>query len=187
MDVMLDFETLGTSHNAVLCSAGLVRFNIENGDIIATAHYFADPEDAVLHGRVIEPGTVMWWMKQSDAARDELFRGMDGALKWSSFLHHIIGFIEQSWKEMPPNEDPLRLWSNGSNFDISLLENALTQANIPATWPFRAARDMRTLVDIARPFKSDVVREGVQHSALDDAIYQAKVVSQLWQHVKGLK
>jgi exodeoxyribonuclease VIII len=185
MDVMLDFETLGTGHNSVICSAGLVRFNIETGDIIATAHYFADTRSAVDAGRTIDPETVMWWLTQEPAAQQALVKGMDGALTWPRFLHHICGFIEESWRELVPGEDPLRLWSNGATFDITLLENAMAQAHIPATWKYTASRDMRTLVDIAKPFEHSVVREGVQHDALADARYQAAVVSELWRHIKG--
>jgi hypothetical protein len=183
MDVMLDFETLGTGHNSVICSAGLVRFNIETGEILAADHYFADPNSAVAAGRVIDPDTVVWWMQQSDDARKALIGGMSGGCHWEEFLLKIRSFIASSWWE----ESPLRLWSNGATFDITLLENAMEQAHLPATWKYTSARDMRTLVDIAKPFEHSVVLEGTKHDALADALFQAKVVSQLWQHVKGTR
>lgn len=183
MDVMLDFETLGTDHDAVLCSAGLVRFNIETGEILATAHCFADLRSALSHNRIVDPETLLWWLSQATEAQVALAEGMrNHGMPWTGFLSHIREFIGDSREE----DGNLRLWSNGATFDVSLLEYALKQENLRAPWKYSAARDMRTLVDIAKPFEHSVVLEGTKHDALADAVYQAKVVSQLWRHVKGL-
>lgn len=182
MDVMLDFETLGTGHNAVICSAGLVRFNIETGEVLDSYSLGADLESALAHGRVIDSATLQWWLAQDDAARKALAIELKYGSSWRRFLSKLVHYIHSSG-----SMDELRLWSNGATFDIVLLESALKDESINVGWSYRAHRDMRTLVDIAKPFRTSVVREGVQHDALVDARYQAAVVSELWRHVKGIK
>ena len=47
-------------------------------------------------------------------------------------------------------------------------------------------RDMRTLVEVGQmitgtDMRSKVPFEGVKHCAVDDAVWQAKVVSEIWK------
>ena len=55
-------------------------------------------------------------------------------------------------------------------------------------WKFWNVRDVRTVVDLAKPFrnlKKDYKRKGTHHNALDDAIFQASYVSDMTQALQN--
>jgi hypothetical protein len=57
-----------------------------------------------------------------------------------------------------------------------MLEHAFETVGIDAPWEFYEERDFRTVKEL--PFAANVARDGVEHDALDDAVYQARVVAQ---------
>jgi len=78
------------------------------------------------------------------------------------------------------------VWGNGANFDVAILDNIFGYED---PWEFWNVRDMRTLVWIASAIgfdKESIEREGTHHSAIDDAVHQAKVISKAYRQVKGL-
>ena len=78
---------------------------------------------------------------------------------------------------------------NGATFDVTILDSAYQRGGGESPWPFYAARDMRTIVDLAerlRGFdKKSVERIGVHHEAADDAAHQARVISAAYAALKG--
>ena len=177
--IMIDLETMGTQHNALVCSIGAVYFDPESGQVETDPsgqfHVFVDWHDAVKEGRKFEAGTVSWWLGQSKEARDALLHGSKTGVPWRTALERLSEFVGASG---------FQVWGNGSTFDISILEHAYQQAEMTVPWQYRNVRDMRTIAWLAKPFKATVPREGIKHDALGDAIYQAHVVNALYEHLK---
>ena len=69
--VMLDLETMGTGPTAAITAIGAVAFSVEAG-ITDTFYKKVDLESSVRNGGTMDPGTVIWWLGQSDAARKEM-------------------------------------------------------------------------------------------------------------------
>ncbi|MFM9673750.1 3'-5' exonuclease, partial [Streptomyces galilaeus] len=69
--VMLDLETMGQGNNAAIVAIGAVFFEPTTGEIGDTFYRKIDLESAAQYGE-IDPNTVLWWLKQSDAARAEI-------------------------------------------------------------------------------------------------------------------
>ena len=69
---MLDLETLSTRNDAAIISIGLVKFD-QNG-VIDSQGWALDFSKVTGH---IDPGTVKWWMEQSDMARAFSFTGKE--------------------------------------------------------------------------------------------------------------
>lgn len=174
-DIMLDIETMGTSSNAAIFSIGACYFDITTGEIGRTFERLIDLRSSEHFGH-IDADTVMFWMRQSDEARAKLNEIEGGGIK--QVLSHFANFLGDSGN--------LTVWGNGCGFDNVVLRNALQATETDCDMPFWNDRDVRTIVDLGRRIldfdpKHDMEFEGVKHSALADAIHQAKYVSAIYQ------
>ncbi len=79
----------------------------------------------------------------------------------------------------------VQVWGNGASFDCVILRNSYALTGQEAPWQWWNDRDVRTVVEMGKAIgfdpKRDMPFEGTRHSALDDAIHQAKYVSAIWQ------
>ncbi|EFC6890758.1 3'-5' exoribonuclease [Escherichia coli] len=77
------------------------------------------------------------------------------------------------------------VWGNGANFDNTILRRSYERQGIPCPWRYYNDRDVRTIVELGKAIDFDartaIPFEGERHNALDDARYQAKYVSVIWQ------
>ena len=74
-EVMLDLETMGNGPDAAIVAIGAVAFDIETATISPRGFYVrVDLESAIGSGGVMDPSTVIWWLQQSDEAREEITR-----------------------------------------------------------------------------------------------------------------
>ena len=174
--LMIDLETLGTAANAPVIAIGAVFFDPNTGTLGDTFDAAINVEDAMRYG-VMSGSTFKWWLSQSDAARQKVVRGRDKAeYTFDAFWHFVV-------KNGGENVQP---WGNGASFDIAILDHAFPRIlNKPAPWKFWNVRDCRTIKELA----SGIVNyndkmQGVAHTALDDAIHQAKYVSAYWQGLR---
>ena len=172
--VMVDIETLGTACDAPILSIGAVAFDIESGEISAKFYRAIDPSSALERCRA-DGATLRWWMAQSDTARSAAFNGdsrIDEAL--AAFLIWYAGLFPAA-----------PIWANGPSFDIAILETAFRAEGMAVPWKYNAARCVRTIKAIAGDLKMPT-RGGVEHNALDDAVYQAACVCACWRALKNI-
>lgn len=156
--VMVDLETLGTAHNAVIISLGAAQFNKDG--VSSTFYRRVDPQSCVKAGLQMDVSTVLWWMEQSDEARAEFrHRGQP--------LDEVLSAFE-SW--FPTNAC---LWGNGATFDNILLESAFKATQRVKPWPYWGDRCYRTVKNLYPDIKPDAF-EGTKHNALHDAVHQAR-------------
>lgn len=174
---MIDLETLGTAANAPVVAIGAVFFDPDTGKLGPTFDGTIDVEDALRYG-IMSGSTFKWWMSQSDAARQKVVRGRDKAER----------VFEDFWHFVVQKGDNVQPWGNGASFDITILDYAFPRIlNKPAPWKFWNVRDVRTVKELATgivEFDSSV-KSGVAHTALDDAVSQAKWVSVCWQGLRS--
>lgn len=165
MNLMIDLETLGTESDCPVISIGACVF--DKTEIKDTFYITLNVEDQIDAGRRPSGATIKWWMQQDQAAQ-KVFK--EDAIDTKIGLQMFIDFIKSQ-----VTVSKVKPWGNGSNFDISIIENLLKMYNLEVPWNFYNVRDLRT-------FKEDVydgkltIREGTHHNALDDAIYQAQIV-----------
>ncbi len=165
----IDIETFGTKTNAPVVSIGACHFDIDNGDTISTFEVNCLPTK----NSVYDLDTVMWWLKQDEDPRKQLTDGYENSITMFDALLSLNTYLTDNACTVSP-------WGNGATFDISILEFNYESENINIPWDFWNIRDMRTIVSTAQCIgfdKKSIIREGTYHSALDDAIYQAKVIS----------
>lgn len=167
--IMLDLETLGTRLDAPIISIGACEFDDKGTHRELYAILKLNQND-ISH---TDMETVMWWMKQDDAARS-IFNAPN-AYRKDTGLKYFWDWMQQF--------DPkgLRIWSHGAGFDIPIMENALRLAgDVDVPWGHRDARDTRTIFDLSG-VKLEDFATGTKHNALDDAIAQAKAVIEAYR------
>jgi hypothetical protein len=168
-DVMLDLETMGTTNSAAIVSIGAVVFDEKM--IGQTFYARVSLADAMKHGGEVEGSTIMWWLRQSDAARQTL---QDSPQPLAVALTGFNAWLQDLSLEAG---GMLRLWGNGAMFDNVIIESAYRRLDLEPAWTYKAHRCFRTLKNM---FPVDLPAfDGAEHNALDDAIYQAKWVHEI--------
>lgn len=188
--IMLDIETLATSQDAVVISVGAVAFDPESEDLGETFYVELsdDLESQQKNGRTINEDTVRWWMTQSlDARRifakkgedEQVFGEIDVSCRHTTlqFMQMFRDFVERN------GANKAQIWGNGSDFDNVIIGSLYEDFGVTKPWSYGKNRCYRTM---KRMFGEDVpiVRFGVHHNGLDDAITQAKHLQEI---VKCLK
>jgi hypothetical protein len=162
MHIMIDLETMGTRADAPIVSIGAVVFDRDS--ILQVFYRPVSLQSSVRSGAVIDPRTVMWWLRQSDVARAALEDGEDEAVSLEDALRdfaQLIGAYGDSLETV---------WGNGASFDNTIMHESAHRTNV-TLWPFWKDRCYRTVKNSHR----DVLMErvGEHHNALDDAKSQA--------------
>jgi exodeoxyribonuclease VIII len=122
----------------------------------------------------MDASTVMWWMKQSDAARKTFNE------PGCTLIDALFQFSEWVTTE---TSDP-EIWGNGATFDNVILSNAYEALGLERPWKYWADRCYRTMK--AKYPQIVVEKIGTAHNALDDAKSQALHMSRILAHIKGV-
>lgn len=160
-NVMIDIETMGRTPGCPVISIGAVYFEMDGS--IGDRFYSSMGFNGLTIGE-IDSETALWWSTQSDAAKLSLVSGnatpCDVANEFCSFI----------------GED-VKVWGNGSIFDISILDKWFEMLGMQSPWKFWNVRDVRTVVDIMKINPKEFIFNGIKHNALDDAIHQVKYMT----------
>lgn len=162
-NIMVDLETLGTKPGSVIVSIGAVKFG--KGGLGEEFYGVVDLESCQKCGLTIDPGTVQWWMQQSDEARKVFSETNDSLFNVLSAFTRFIGTSNEAKRKA-------KVWGNGADFDNVLLAEAYKAVNLDAPWMFYNNRCYRTLKNLFPGVELE--RQGVYHNALDDAKTQAE-------------
>ncbi|HDH1682629.1 3'-5' exoribonuclease domain-containing protein [Klebsiella quasipneumoniae] len=180
--VMVDLETMGKKHNAPIVAIGAVVFDPATGSIGESFYKVVCLESSVNWGAVIDPSTVIWWLKQSSEARsasvnDDAIPLLDALLQFREFVSdNVAGGSKKA-----------QVWGNGASFDNSILRSSYDCIAEDYPWEYWNDRDVRTMVELGQAIgfdpKTTIPFEGDRHNALADAIHQARYVSAIWQRI----
>lgn len=171
--IMIDLETMSTESNASIIAVGAVEFT--NTVVLKETGFYAniDLDSCMRRGLHVSANTIYWWLSQTEAAKVALMkdkRSLPDALKelaeWFESIEKIQG-----------------VWGNGSDFDCTILGNAYKACGLQVPWKYYMNRCFRTLKKMNKPI--DVSTIGVEHNALDDAIWQATYMVELSKSNKG--
>ena len=180
--VMVDLETMGKKHNAPIVAIGAVVFDPATGSIGESFYKVVCLESSVNWGAVIDPSTVIWWLKQSSEARSAIVN--DDAIP---LLDALLQFREFVSDNVAGGSKKAQVWGNGASFDNSILRSSYDCIAEDYPWEYWDDRDVRTMVEIGQAIsfdpKTTIPFEGSRHNALADAIHQARYVSAIWQRI----
>lgn len=172
--LMIDLETMGKNPDAPIISIGAIFFDPQTGDM---GPEFSKTIDLETAGGVIDRDSIKWWLKQSREAQSAI---MTDEIPLDDALLQLREFIDEN-----SGEFFVQVWGNGANFDNTILRRSYERQGIPCPWRYYNDRDVRTIVELGKAIDFDartaIPFEGERHNALDDARYQAKYVSAIWQ------
>ena len=172
--LMIDLETMGKNPDAPIISIGAIFFDPQTGDM---GPEFSKTIDLETAGGVIDRDTIKWWLKQSREAQSAI---MTDEIPLDDALLQLREFIDEN-----SGEFFVQVWGNGANFDNTILRRSYERQGIPCPWRYYNDRDVRTIVELGKAIDFDartaIPFEGERLNALDDARYQAKYVSVIWQ------
>lgn len=170
-DIMVDIETLGVKPGCVIMSIGAVSFNPKKLGSVGQKKFYAniDPQDSISRGFHTEKGTVEWWKKQSEEAKQHLIENRQP-------IETVVTDFIDWWRKQKGE----KIWCQGANFDAPLLEAVFEKLELKAPWKFWNVRDTRTIYDMCDFNPYSIKREGTYHDALDDCLHQIKCVQTAW-------
>ncbi|HFP5034265.1 TPA: 3'-5' exoribonuclease, partial [Escherichia coli] len=172
--LMIDLETMGKNPDAPIISIGAIFFDPQTGDM---GPEFSKTIDLETAGGVIDRDTIKWWLKQSREAQSAI---LSDEIPLDDALLQLREFIAENSSEFF-----VQVWGNGANLDNVILRRSYERQGIPCPWHYHNDRDVRTIVELGKAIDFDartaIPFEGERHNALDDARYQAKYVSAIWQ------
>jgi hypothetical protein len=202
INVMLDFETLGLGEKAVLIALGACTFDTTTGEI--GAQFYAGIDPRTQQGREIDPSTVIWWLKQDQAAREKITLSVDLADKleagvpegtpeeeinelYENSAHSIQNVARAfiAWYDLVCEDagEPVQVWTKGA-VDHAWLQSMMEYCGYKNPVTRALQRDYRTLKALFPTVKAEAW--GCAHNALDDAIKRAKHAVTLLSYVPSL-
>jgi len=166
-DLMIDTETMGLPPDGALLSIGAVFFDMKTCTLGPTFYRAINLATAVRDGGTITPGTVLWWLGQSQQARDAVrFGGIDIRNAMAEFSEFITD--NSTLKTVRP-------YGNGASFDLTIIDCAYKNAGLTRPWsPFKE-RCFRTIRNLYPQVEYNPDDKGTgAHNALADAVFQAQ-------------
>jgi hypothetical protein len=164
---MIDIETLGTGPDAHILTIAAQIFDPLQRDWLGEA-YYARLDFESQENRRIEQSTLEWWATQGES-RAEAFADTD-RIPLDRALTEVGRVIWQS----------KRIWANGSNFDMTILEHAYKSYDRVLPWQYFHVRDARTVYSLCPTLN----KYPASHHALEDCRRQIQL---LWDSLEYLK
>ncbi|EBR0084924.1 3'-5' exoribonuclease [Salmonella enterica subsp. enterica] len=172
-NIMIDIEALDIKPTAAIISIAAAFFEPLTGEVGSTLYLPVDVIDAQCQGGTIGAGTIKWWMKQNQAARDEITS--NAGLPLSTALYRLNDFCDSC-----DDLDNLKLWARGADYDFPIIYQSMRLIGIRPLWSFRNVRDVRTVAEVALALHGHASRRTVfdqSHHAMNDVINQIAKLS----------
>ena len=181
-DLMVDFETLGTTLFPVVGSLGAVLFNSSTVYNTQTLGYlpacqlFLPFDEQLAKGSLIEQDTFDWWVEQGTMQGALIPKtGQHRTLYVFEALDNLENFIS-AFNSGQANK--LRIWCKGLDFDMAILKNLYRIAGRKITFfKYNAGMDVRSVIrqfggDAGNMMFGAVAISGTPHNPVYDCMVQ---------------
>lgn len=164
-DLMIDIETGGLPPTGALFSIGAAFFDLHTCTLGPTFNRVIHLGSSVQHGGTIDPGTVLWWLRQSkEAQKSVAYNGEPIDLVLNDF---------SKWIAQTCRHEDVRPWGNGASFDLTIVGGAYQRLGLKTPWHFTNERCFRTVQNQYPQVVYDPSEKGEgAHNALTDAVFQ---------------
>ena len=168
---MIDIETLATTPDAVVMSVGAVKFDpTSDQPPYSKTLWRPDIDEQTDRDRNVSESTLEWWAKLPQHIQDDAF-SEDGRIPVTEFMKELNRYCVGADK----------IWCQGPQFDMLILENLYIQWGHHFGWQFWQVMDCRTLFQLMPVDPRKAIQQDL-HSADADAYYQAIGVQQCYEH-----
>ena len=175
MHIMIDIETLATTPDAVVMSVGAVKFDpTSTQPPTSKTLWRPDIDEQTDRDRNVSESTLEWWAKLPQHIQDDAF-SEEGRIPVAEFMKELNRYCVGADK----------IWCQGPQFDMLILENFYLQWGHHFGWQFWQIMDCRTLFQLMPTDPRKAIQQDL-HSADADAYYQAIGVQQSYRHF-GIK
>lgn len=151
INITFDLETCALCPTAAVMSIGAVAWNADaednpftegfSGDYCFYRH--VDLRSSFVDGFTFDGKTSEWWATQNEDAKKALLEYDDVPLRSiDGVIEDFFGFIQHVQKETSAKE--VKLWSQGTDFDIAILRNICGKYGIEIPVSYKNFRDHRT-------------------------------------------
>lgn len=151
LNITFDLETCALCPTAAVMSIGAVAWNADAEDNPFTDGFsndycfyrHVDLRSSFVDGFTFDSKTSEWWATQDDGAKKALLEYDDVPLHpIADVIEDFVYFIQYIQEEMSAKE--VKLWSQGSDFDIAILKNICRKYGIEEPVSYKNFRDHRT-------------------------------------------
>lgn len=181
--IMIDKESLSTKPNAAFISMSAVVMDFDakspQESLLNRFNMYVDFNSvfdyATRGAGHIDPQTILWWFRQSDAARLDQVFGQEEALRLNEVLLAFNRWVKDVANLYGVHRDRIEIWSCGPMQDQNWLESAWNYmfATEPE-WPWWGVRCGRSFLSTFYKVKEGVANEGTLHVGIDDCCNQAR-------------
>lgn len=154
INITFDLETCALCPTAAVMSIGAVAWDADaednpfedfadgfSGDYCFYRH--VDLRSSFVDGFTFDEKTSGWWATQNDDAKNALLEYDDLPLRpIDSVIEDFFGFIHYVQRDTSAKE--VKLWSQGTDFDIAILRNICRKYGIEIPVSYKNFRDHRT-------------------------------------------
>jgi hypothetical protein len=175
--LMIDLESLDTSPRSVITSVGIIAFPLDDPETeMRRIHEYlpAQPQIDVFK-RTVNFDTILWWMKQEEAARKYLHESS------GNDMEVLLAFIRSIHRKLTDliaqvGRSNIEVWARGPQFDIVNLESLFIDCGLAAPWSYDSVMDLRTHAKLSGVKTEDIDKQGLTpHVAIDDCKLQIRV------------
>ena len=172
--VMLDLETLGTRPGSAIRSVGAATFDLCGDHIPTTFSANVKAMSCWAAGMTVDQSTLDWWAKPE-------MREANEAVKANQRDVRVVFDEFHAWFRKTGAKN---IWCQGAGFDVPLWESAARLLGLATPWKFWDVSCTRTSYLWSGLDQRTVRRDGLYHSALDDALHQIKCVQEAYRMLK---
>ena len=180
LDYFIDLKTMGNDIKSPIISVGICAIDMTTGIVPDgwPVNIEISLKSNMAARRIPSAGTILRWLKQSDAAR-AMFSNNEDTEPLSDALKRVSTYLPITGS----------VWGNGASFDLGILCDAYALCGMVTPWQSWNECDVRTIVKMGKVIginvKKDFPLEGIPHRADHDAMHQAKYTSAIWRAVLG--
>ena len=179
-NIMIDLETLGVIPGCVILSLAAVEFELNTGKIGRYFYENISIESSLEENFKIEEESWRWWSEQDNDVKKEIVTNPKP-------LKIVLEGLDRFLNDINPDRKSIRVWGNGSSFDLGILSFAYFQLRMKIPWMFWAERDLRTIVAFAPDIKKRTDFVGKRHHPLYDCLHQIKYCSKIYSLISVAK
>ena len=180
--VMLDLETFGNGINAAIVQLAVQPFDTLTGefDRALGRKYNVSLDSCLAAGGRVDESTIAWWVGQAKAGNT--MPSGEGAP-----IEDVLRNLRQvlNGGSASPVTAKFTVWSQGANFDIPIVDGYCQRLGIRSPWRYSAARDTRTVYELAQERGWQKAVGEPTHDALEDCWRQIEELRDALGVVRG--